>query len=213
MRILSWNLLWKGGARVDDVCRLIEQHRPDLVLLQEATAEIDALPAMLGGSYARKPMEQRSHGLAAWSPTSFTTTAVALPRATLLDLPVPMRRLLVSRLALVVRLDQIEIANVHLDHGQRANRRQLRHLIDSYPQLNVVMGDYNAFGTTSLPGFAEAGPRRVTHRAHGLVPFRLDRCLVRGFHRRNAVALSYGLSDHRPILVELVPAVPSLGAV
>ncbi len=44
MRILSWNLLKAGGAGVPDIGHLVERHRPDLVLMQEATAPIDALP-------------------------------------------------------------------------------------------------------------------------------------------------------------------------
>ncbi len=205
MRILSWNLLQRRGAGVDDIRRLVEAHRPDLVLLQEATAAIDALPESLGGTYARREMERRNHGPAAWSLRPFTAAAVALPLATRLDLPVPVLRRVARRVALVILLDGIEIANVHLDHGQLANRRQLRHLLGDRPGLSAVVGDYNALGTTGLPGFADVGPRCATHRAKGLVPLRLDRCLVRGLRGAAAVALGYGRSDHRPILVDLVP--------
>lgn len=203
MRVLSWNLLRKAGAGVDDIRRLVEAHRPDLLLLQEATAGIDALPVALGGSYVRQAMEGRGHGPAAWSPHPFAATTVALPLAGRLDLPLPVLRLVARRIALVVGLDGIEVAGVHLDHGQRANRRQLRHLLASRPELDAVIGDYNALGPTSLPGFADVGPRRTTHRAYGLVPLRLDRCLVRGLRSTGATALAYGASDHRPILVDL----------
>jgi len=205
MRMLSWNLLRRRGAGVEDICRLIETHRPDLVLLQEATAGIDALPDALGGSYARREMEGRGHGPAAWSLRPFAAEPVPLPIATRLDFPVPVRRRLTRRIALFVRLDGVEIANVHLDHGQLANRRQLRHLLDRCPRLHAVIGDFNALGATRLPGFADAGPRRATHRAKGIVPLRLDRCLVRGLRGEGAAALAYGSSDHRPILVDLVP--------
>ncbi len=203
MRILSWNLLRRGGAGVDDIRRLVDAHRPDLVLMQEATAAIDALPQRLGGSYVREPMHRRSHGLAAWSPGRFTSTAIVLPRATRLDLPVPVFRLLERRIALIVQLDGVEVASVHLDHGQRANRRQLRHVFQSCPNLHALIGDYNALGATNLPGFDDVGPRTATHRAYGLVPLRIDRCLVRRPHRATAVALARGASDHRPILVGL----------
>jgi len=205
MRVLSWNLLRRRGAGVEDICRLIETHRPDLVLLQEATSGIDALPDAVGGSYARREMEGRGHGPAAWSLRPFAAEPVPLPIATRLDFPVPVRRRLTRRIALFVRLDGVEIANVHLDHGQLANRRQLRHLLDRCPRLHVVIGDFNALGATRLPGFADAGPRRATHRAKGIVPLRLDRCLVRGLRGEGAAALAYGSSDHRPILVDLVP--------
>lgn len=205
MLILSWNLLWHGGAGLDDICRLIGMHRPDLVLLQEAPAEIDAMPDAVGGTYVRRPMPGRRHGLAAWSLRPFTAAVAALPLATRLDVPVPVWRLLGPRLALIVRLDGSEFANVHLDHGQFANRRQIRQLFHSHPQLKAVIGDFNAVGVTSLPGFLDVGPRQVTHRAYGFVPFRLDRCLVRGFYCVRTAALPYGPSDHRPILVELDP--------
>ena len=204
LRILSWNLLKAGGASVTDIGHLVERHRPDLLLMQEATAPIDALPGRLGGHYVRRPMERRSNGPAAWSPQPFEAIAVTLPTATRFDLPVPVFRLVSPRLALVVRLGSLEVANVHLDHGQLANRRQLRHLLDSHERLGMVIGDYNALGRIGLPGFADVGPRRTTHMAYGLVPLRLDRCLVRGLRCTAATALDYGRSDHRPILLEFV---------
>ncbi len=205
MRVLSWNLLRWRGAGVEDIRRLVEAHRPDLVLLQEAAAGIDALPDALGGCYARREMEGRGHGPAAWSLRPFTVGTVALPPATRLDVPVPVHRRLRRRLALIVGLDGFEIANVHLDHGQRANRRALRHLLDQRPRLDAVIGDFNALGATTLPGFADVGPRCATHWAKGVVPLRLDRCLARGLRGEGAVALAYGASDHRPILVDLLP--------
>ena len=206
MRILSWNLLKARGAVGGDIRRLVDAHRPDLLLMQEATGQIDTLPELLGGSYVRKAMQQRNHGPAAWSPVPFESIAVPLPLASRLDLPVAVLRLVQPRIALIVRLGGIEFATVHLDHGQFANRRQLRHLLDSRPGLGVVIGDFNALGPTRLPGFTDAGPRRTTHLAYGVVPLRLDRCLVRGLRATRAQALAYGASDHRPILIDLVPA-------
>jgi endonuclease/exonuclease/phosphatase family metal-dependent hydrolase len=202
MRILSWNLLKTAGASATDIGRLVERHRPDLVLLQEATELIDALPGLIGGHYVRRTMDRRNHGPAAWSSQPFATATEALPPATRLDLPVPVFRAVSARIALVIRLGSLEVANVHLDHGQWTNRRQLRHLLDRYKQLDIVIGDYN-LGTIALPGFADVGPRRTTHRAYGVVPLRLDRCLVRGLSCTAATALDYGNSDHRPILIEL----------
>ena len=209
VRILSWNLLKTRGATTDDIGRLIEQHNPDLVLMQEATAAIDQLPGLIGGHYAREPMPGRIHGPAAWSRQHFEALGITLPVAGRLDLPVPIFRAVFPRLALIVRLGQLQIATVHLDHGQRANRRQLRHLLAIHPQLDVVVGDFNALGATDLPGFTDAGPRVATHRAHGLLPLRLDRCLVRGLRCTASDALAYGRSDHRPILLDLVPRDPA----
>ena len=205
MRVLSWNLLKTDGAGVSDVARLVERHRPDLLLLQEATEGIDALAGLLGGHFAREAMPGRNHGPAAWSPLPFEASTVALPCADRLDLPAPIFRAVLPRLALVVRQGALQVANVHLDHGQRANRRQLRHLQDHLLRLDMVVGDFNALGPTRLAGFRDVGPRHTTHRAYGLVPVRLDRCLVRGLRCTAATALGFGRSDHRPILIELVP--------
>ena len=201
--MLSWNLLRTAGASVADVGRLVERHRPDLVLLQEATEPIDALPGQIGGHYVRSAMLRRNHGPAAWSPQPFEAATVALPLANRFDLPVPIFRVVSTRTALVVRLGSLQIANVHLDHGQLANRRQLRHLLDRHKQLDIVIGDYNAVGTTTLPGFADIGPPCTTYWAFSFLPLRLDRCLARGLSCTAATALDYGNSDHRPILVEL----------
>ena len=203
MRILSWNLLKRDGAGVGDIRRLVDAHDPDLVLMQEATAAIDVLPEQLGGSYVRKPMHRRDHGLAAWSSRPFTSTVVTLPLATRLDLPVPVFRVIERRIALIIHFQDYTIATVHLDHGQLANRRQLRHVFQTCPDLHALIGDYNALGATNLPGFTDVGPRCSTHWAYGVAPVRIDRCLVRQPHEASAVALPYGASDHRPILIEL----------
>lgn len=202
MRILSWNLLKQAGAGVADLGRLVERHRPDLLLMQEATEPVDALPATIGGHYVRTAMPGRDHGPAAWSPQPFEAAAVPLPPATRLDLPMPVFRAVTQRLALLVQCGGLVVANVHLDHGQRANRRQLRHLMGSEPPPDLVIGDTNALGRTRLPGFDDVGPRQMTHRAYGVVPLRLDRCLARGLRPAAVRTLEFGRSDHRPILLE-----------
>ena len=203
VRILSWNLLKQDGAGTAEISRLVARHRPDLLLMQEATASIDALPALIGGHYVRRALPRRSNGPAAWSEHPFEATTQPLPVATRLDLPVPVFRAVLPRHALVVRIGSLQVATVHLDHGQWANRRQLRHLLAQRPGLDLVIGDFNALGGIRLPGFADVGPRRSTHRAYRLVPLRLDRCLLRGRRCLQATALAYGHSDHRPILIEI----------
>ena len=68
LRIASWNLLRRIGAEAQDVAKLIHSYHPDLLLLQEATEEIAALPSLVGGHFFRHPMQKRIYGLAAWSP-------------------------------------------------------------------------------------------------------------------------------------------------
>ncbi|MCB8876868.1 endonuclease/exonuclease/phosphatase family protein [Acidisoma silvae] len=205
MRILSWNLLHTGGATLGDVLGLIERQRPDLLLLQEATAAIDGL-AKIGGTYHRSLMPGRANGLAAWSAQGFRLLdTLNLPPGLAWDLRPLRSRPGRSRIALVLEFQAIQIANVHLDHGQRSNRRQLRHIAETYPGIGLIMGDFNAVGAARPHGFSDIGPRRITHMARGVVPFRLDRCLSRTLVPMTATALPYGPSDHRPIVIDFPP--------
>ncbi len=194
-KIISWNLWRLRGATIDDVAGLIAREQPDLLVMQEATREIDALPHRLGGFYARVPLPGRIHGLAAWSP-------VARPRPRVLRLPAGA---VVDRVCQIIDLGVFSVANVHLSHGQVLNRRQLRHIVMHMPQRAAVLGDYNLVGPALLPGFRDVGPRDHTHLCADVVPLRLDRCYVRGLTCGTAVALDKHASDHRPIMVRLEP--------
>ena len=203
MKIVSWNLLRLVGASLHEVARLVERQRPDLLLMQEATHDIDRLPELIGGAYHRHPLPGRIHGLAMWSPTppARPPVAVALPSGAL-----------IHRVCQILDLGEFAVANVHLSHGQMLNRRQLRHIAGHLPARAAVLGDYNLVGPALLPGFRDVGPRRITHVAGKLVPFRLDRCLVRGLACVEAEALPRESSDHRPIAVRLEVAGPGLVA-
>ncbi len=196
MKIISWNLLRLVGATPDDVAGLVRRERPDLLLMQEATRHMDGLAARIGGHYARVLQPGRIHGLAMWSPDPFS----APPRV----LPLPAGALY-HRIVQVLDLDGFAVANVHLSHGQVLNRRQLRCVAEALPPRAAVLGDYNLLGPALLPGFHDVGPREPTHVAADVMPVRLDRCLVRGLACLRAEALARESSDHRPILVRLVP--------
>jgi endonuclease/exonuclease/phosphatase (EEP) superfamily protein YafD len=200
LKVISWNLLRLTGAAVEDVAALVQRERPDLLLLQESTEEIEKLPNLIGGYFHWEPLPGRIHGLAAWSPHPLPP-----PRALLL----PVSRMpgrLPPRVAQIVRLGDITVANVHLSHGQLLNRWQLLRVIRAVEGPAAVIGDYNAIGPTLLPGFKDVGPREPTHVARNVLRFRLDRCLVRGLDCANARALERGPSDHRPIALELATA-------
>jgi endonuclease/exonuclease/phosphatase (EEP) superfamily protein YafD len=197
VKIVSWNLLRRTGAAIEDIAFLIEREAPDLLLMQEATADIEALPMLAGGHFYREPLPGRIHGLAAWSPHP-------LPLPEKLSLPVSrMPGRSPPRLAQLLRFGNITFANVHLSHGQLLNRWQLLRIAGALEGPAAVIGDYNAVGPTMLPGFRDVGPREPTHVARNVVPFRLDRCLVRDLHCADAWTLERGPSDHRPIVIEL----------
>jgi endonuclease/exonuclease/phosphatase (EEP) superfamily protein YafD len=175
------------------VVGLARRERPDLLVMQEATQEIDLLAQHLGGFYARVPLPGRIHGLAAWSP-------VYRARPRVLKLP---SGAVVDRVAQIVDLGCFSVANVHLSHGQVLNRRQLRHIALHLPYRAAVMGDFNLLGPALLPGWRDVGPRDPTHLCADIVPLRLDRCYVRGLACGSARALDKSASDHRPIVVRL----------
>lgn len=194
MKIVSWNLLHRSGAALEEIVQLIHQERPDLLLMQETTEAVDLLPSRVGGHYARDPLPGRLHGLATWSPIDFHE-----PPSTLMLQP----GVLVRRVCQIVELAEFTIANVHLSHGQLLNRRQLRRIADMLPARAAILGDCNLVGSPLLPGFHDVGPRQATHRAGRMLPLRLDRCFVRDLECTGAHLLPRGNSDHRPIVVHL----------
>ena len=199
MKLISWNLLRLTGASLAEIVALIRRERPDALFMQEATHEIDALPSVLGGGYARAPLPGRVHGLAVWTPGPLLSHPVVMP--------LPSGRV-VHRVAQLVDLGPFTVANVHLSHGQLLNRRQLRRIAARLPHLAAVVGDYNLVGPVLLPGFRDVGPRRSTHRMSDVLPLRLDRCVVRGLLCADTAVLPRGASDHRPITMRLTVAPP-----
>ncbi len=194
MKIISWNLRHSTGASAEQIRQLIQQHRPDLMLMQEAAQRIDHLPDISGGHYARFDLPGRLHGLAAWSAAPLRTPASALPL---------QRGVIVRRLCQIVQLEEFTIANVHLSHGQVLNRIQLRQIAHVLPPHAAILGDCNLIGAPLLPGFHDAGPRQPTHKSARMVPLRLDRCFLRGLECQSREMLAHGPSDHHPIMVTL----------
>ncbi len=198
MRIISWNLLRLEGAAVGDVVALLERERPDVLLMQEVTQHMDVLPSRISGHYHRLPWPGRIHGLAVWSRHHFSQPHV---------LPLPASRLpgrLPRRRSQIVQVGDITFANVHLSHGQLLNRRQLVRIAAALRgRPSAIVGDYNAVGPILMPGFADVGPREITHFGGEIVPFRLDRCLAHGVSCSFASTLDFGPSDHRPIVIDL----------
>jgi endonuclease/exonuclease/phosphatase family metal-dependent hydrolase len=192
--IISWNLLHTTGARLEHVAMLALRHQPDLLLMQEATAEIDSLPQRLNGHYARIALPGRHHGLAAWSLQPLHSPAASLAL---------QRGLIVKRVCQIVDLGPFSIANVHLSHGQMLNRRQLRRIAAALPARAAILGDCNMVGASLLPGFRDVGARQPTHRMQNLIPLRLDRCFTRGLRCVSAEVLEQGASDHRPLKLVL----------
>ena len=196
--VISWNLLHRSGALVDDIAALIELERPDVFLMQEATPVVEDLPKLVGGQLYEQPWPGRHHGRAAWSRKDLTTFGpLKLPASKM-----PGR--LPTRFAQLLEINGTTIANVHLSHGQILNRRQLRLIARSTKGPTAIIGDYNSLGPTNLRGFSDVGPRGSTHHAQDIIPFRLDRCMVRDLDCIRSRILQRGPSDHRPIRLDFV---------
>lgn len=198
VRVISWNLLRRTGATVHDIAALIEAEKPDVLLMQEATVEIDMLPDVIGGHYARNPQPGRIHGVACWSRIPFARA----PRAC----TIPSGPLF-KRHAQIIEYEKFSLANVHLSHGQMLNRKQLRRLATLLSPPCAILGDFNLLGPTLVPGFKDVGPKAPTHRMVDLLPIRIDRCLVEGMQCLSARVLPVFASDHRPIAVTLRPLI------
>jgi hypothetical protein len=102
-----------------------------------------------------------------------------------------------------VRLGGVTFANVHLSHGQFLNRWQLFHIANAVDGPTAIVGDYNAVGPITLPGFEDIGPRQPTHSPTNVISLRLDRCMARGMGCSHAQVLARGPSDHHPIILNL----------
>lgn len=195
MKLISWNLLHRDGAVLGEVARLIETHRPDLLLMQEVTEAFAGLKSLVGGHFLREPLPGRVHGLAMWVPLPMARPPLVfrLPSGAF-----------VRRVCQIAEIGGIGVANVHLSHGQLLNRRQLRAIAARLPVRGAIVGDFNMVGPAWVPGFQDAGPRLRTHRMSELVPLRLDRCLLRGVACPEAQVLDRGGSDHHPIVMRLM---------
>jgi endonuclease/exonuclease/phosphatase family metal-dependent hydrolase len=197
LKVMSWNLLRLIGAGVHDVAALVEQYRPDLFLMQEATPDMAALTEMVGGHFVREPMHRRVYGLAAWSPRPLSPShALPLPASSMPGRVPP-------RIAQILRVGGVRFANVHLSHGQFLNRWQLLHIVRSLHGPAAIIGDYNAVGPILLAGFEDIGPRRSTVSAGNIISLRVDRCMARGLTCASADVLARGPSDHHPIMLDL----------
>lgn len=200
LRLVSWNLFHEDGATLEDIRLLLRMTQPDILLMQEARVLMDRLPDLVGGYYSRVALPGRVHGTACWSRLPFSTAPQLYP------LP---PGLIIQRSAQLMtfegRFGPFSIANVHLSHGQLLNRRQLRLIGDHQHHRAVIMGDFNIVGPALLPTFHDVGPRETTHHMLNYVPFRLDRCLVRGFTPLKTRAYPRFGSDHHPISVHLSP--------
>lgn len=200
IRLVSWNLLHRDGASLDDLKQLIDSTSPDILLMQEALPFTEKLALHYGGFYDRIALKGRRHGTACWSRLPFAKTP--------LYYPLPSGPI-VSRHAQILHFKAsfgiFSLANVHLSHRQILNRRQLYTIRQALGPKTAIIGDFNMVGPSCLSGFSDLGPKGNTHKMLDILPLRLDRCLVRGLKADEARILASRHSDHHPISLKLHP--------
>jgi endonuclease/exonuclease/phosphatase (EEP) superfamily protein YafD len=230
--IVSWNVQ-KGASDQfrPDLERLIASQSPNLIFLQEATA--DALQSdQLGGYFA----ESWSYPWPNGKTIGMMTLSDASPE-TIEPLPSRYREFFITapKLSLITRHrlsnDQVLLAvNIHLLTFERWGTMKLRAQLDQLKAIMtahagpiVFVGDFNSWNKKRLDLILEltrdlgleevtvfGSGRRTPDRgafANWLLGLEkelaLDRFFYRGFDFRDAEVLPYESSDHRPILVTL----------
>jgi endonuclease/exonuclease/phosphatase family metal-dependent hydrolase len=197
LKIVSWNILRLTGATPEDIAALVGREKPDILLLQEASEQVFGLTELIGGVVAVRVFAGGVDGLAVWSPTPLPP----IEYLTLEHDPAqPHKR---RRCAMILRFPTYTLANTHLAHNQGLTRRQFASVATASAPRAIIIGDFNVVGPLTRRGWTDCGPRAVTHMARGVLPFRLDRCMVRDWEPRSARALPKGRSDHKPIVVEV----------
>jgi hypothetical protein len=191
-------LLRLEGAAVHDVAALLERERPDVLLMQKSPstwtccrrrcpATITACPG---------PAASTARGL---EPHNFATPHILPLPASRCPGRLPQRRsqiVQVGRHHLRQRPSQPRPA-AQPPPAAAHRRRPARQAVGDHRRLQRGRSQPD-------PGFADVGPREVTHFGGDVVPFRLDRCLAHclGLHASPARSIS-APSDHKPIVLDL----------
>lgn len=197
-RILTWNLLHKDGASLEEIQYLLDYTQADILLMQEARSFTANLLKEKEGMFHRLALKYYRHGTACWSRFPFIDSPY--------QQPLPSGSL-VQRHAQILNfsLDHkvLSLANVHLSHRQWLNRKQLRATGQKLGKHAAIIGDFNMVGPSLLKEFQDTGPYQATHKMLNFLPLRLDRCLIKGLIKEEAKIFPRFGSDHHPILLKL----------
>ena len=231
--VVNWNSQKGNHPRfVSDLKTLLERERPDIVFLQEATAEM-LEPDRMGGYFAnswRYP----------W-PGGGATGVVTLSRVAPKRIePIPTRYgelgTSVPKVSLVAEYplsngQRLLTVNVHLLNFERWSVRKISHQLEELKSIIsrhsgpiLMAGDFNTWNrkrleivkkitqdlrlqeVTDFPEGRKTGGRK-SEFWNGVLGvdknLPLDRVFFFGLHPRSARVLDVHSSDHRPILVRL----------
>jgi endonuclease/exonuclease/phosphatase family metal-dependent hydrolase len=216
---------------LEDVARIIQEHRPDLVALQEADAR-----SRLRGNINHVEKLAHDGGMAHWVQGDHVRAAhLAYGTALLSNLavsdaisctfrPTPptfTKGFVRATIGWPGRADRpVDVISVHLDFLRNSRRSaqidEMLHTLGQHRRPMVVMGDFNCdwrSGRHTLQRLAEAldlhawSPDGDGHRSFPILNRRLDWILVsRDLRFKDYQTLPVRVSDHHPVLAEIEPA-------
>lgn len=221
LRVLSLNL-WVDSESNEQLMQLLEEHDPDVVLLQEVfPSRMAQVRSDVGDRYPHDHLFEAPDvgGVAVLSREPITD---------LVEVPRPHER---ARGTFVATIDGVQVVPVHLTSpcpecgnslldrlsGEDAARRlEMQAVLDTLdPALPAIVGgDFNSTARGApYRKLADAG-FRDPHRERGWGPgftwstrfpievIRIDMVLVRGLEPTAAFVGPVGASDHRPVIID-----------
>jgi len=231
--VVNWNSeKGKHPEFAEDLRKVLEKEKPDIVFLQEAKTDLFA-PEQMGGYFAE-----------AWSypwPGGKRVGVATLSRVPPVRIePVSARHgevgVTAPKVSLVTEYplpngENLLAVNVHLLNFERRSVKKIRQqledlksIIANHPGPILMAGDFNTWNrkrlelvhkitrelklieVTAFPEGRTTGSKKSKfwNEALGVdKELPLDRVFFFGLHPRSARVLNYHTSDHRPILVKL----------
>lgn len=219
MKVISYNLRKHKAA--DELAALVEQHDPDLLCLQECLTS--SLPERIGSLQLVDATQGNRLGLALYSRTAMfhveDVRTVGLKKS-LHDrvLRPAHERVLGARLRDIDSGRAFVVASFHaapLTALNSLRRHQIRAALDALAELGtglpiLMMGDYNypVFKENLSQSISQHGYAMTLSDDHTYTRYRVfrghyDFATSTGFRIDRMQTLPQGVSDHRPVVVEV----------
>ena len=232
--VVNWNIQ-KGRHPqfLKDLKLLLEQEVPDIVFLQEVTADLFE-PEQMGGYFAESWSYPWPGGEA-----SGVMTLSRIPPVWIQSVPSKYREfgVIAPKVSLVTEYpllngENLLAINVHLMNFERWSIKKLKHQLEDLKAIMashsgpiVMAGDFNTWNQKRLQLVKEITHdiklKEVTDFPHGRTTgdtqsefwnevlgveknLPLDRIFFLNFKPTSARVLSYDTSDHKPIVVKLI---------
>lgn len=221
LRVLSLNL-WVDSESNEQLLRLLDEHDPDVVLLQEVfPSRMELVRRDVGDRYPHDHLFEAADvgGVAVLSKEPITDIA---------EVPRPHER---ARGTFVATIAGVQVVPVHLTSpcpacgnslvdrlsGEDAARRlEMQAVLDTLDpgRPAIVGGDFNSTARGAPYRKLDAAGFRDPHRERGWGPgftwstrfpielIRIDMVLVRGLEPTAASVGAAGTSDHRPVIID-----------